>query len=102
LKKSGKLASYVLSSINAINSSPTGQISLRIVALFKKIYDGKPILTVFSVSSEDLQHCCFIKVYYLRTRVATSPIGIVDAMFENPDPGVKKHRISGPDPQHCF
>ncbi len=34
---------------NAIHSLPTVQISLGIVALFKKIYDGELILTVFSV-----------------------------------------------------
>jgi hypothetical protein len=34
----------------AIGSLPTLQISLGIVALSEKIYDGKPILTVFQKS----------------------------------------------------
>jgi hypothetical protein len=35
--------------------------------LFEKIYDGEPILTVFSVFGEDLHHRCFNSVYYVRT-----------------------------------
>ncbi len=37
MKKSGKLASHVVNSEDAIHSLPTVQISLGIVALFKKI-----------------------------------------------------------------
>jgi hypothetical protein len=33
---------------------PTLQIPLRIVELFEKIYDGEPILTVFSNIGEDV------------------------------------------------
>jgi hypothetical protein len=44
---------------NAIDSLPTLQISLEIVALFEKIYDGEPILTVVSNIGEDLQYRCF-------------------------------------------
>ncbi len=36
-----------------IDSSPTPQISLEILALFEKIYDGEPILTVVSNIGED-------------------------------------------------
>ena len=36
-------------------SLPTLQLSQGIVALFEKIYDGKPILTVFSNIGEDVQ-----------------------------------------------
>jgi hypothetical protein len=36
-------------------SLPTLQISLGIVALFEIIYDGEPILTVFSYIGDDLQ-----------------------------------------------
>ncbi len=39
----------------AIGSLPTLQISLATKALFEKIYDGKPILTVFSNIGEDVQ-----------------------------------------------
>jgi hypothetical protein len=39
MKKSRKFACH------AIDSLPTLQISLEIVALFKNIYDGEPILT---------------------------------------------------------
>jgi hypothetical protein len=52
----------VLNSNIGINSLPTLQISLGIVAMFEKIYDGEPILTVFT--DEDLQHRCFSEVYY--------------------------------------
>jgi hypothetical protein len=37
----------------AIDSSPTNQISLEILALFEKIYDGEPILAVISNIGED-------------------------------------------------
>jgi hypothetical protein len=50
---------------NANNSLPTVQISLWIVALFQKIYDGEPILTVFFFIGEDVQHCCFSYVHVL-------------------------------------
>jgi hypothetical protein len=48
-----------VNSNNTLNSLLTLQISLGIVALFKKIYDGEPILSVFSVIGEDVQivHC---------------------------------------------
>jgi hypothetical protein len=39
----------------AIDSLPTLQISLGIVALFEKIYDGEPIFTGFSNIGEDVQ-----------------------------------------------
>jgi hypothetical protein len=55
LKKSGKLAHHVLHSNIAIVSLLTLQISLGIIALFEKIYDGKPILIVISNNGEDLQ-----------------------------------------------
>ncbi len=48
MKIYGKLAIHVLNSNIAINSLPTLQISLGIVALFEKIYYEVPILTVFS------------------------------------------------------
>jgi len=44
----------------AIGSLPTHQISLGIVALFAKIFDGEPILTVFSNIGED---CTLYLVY---------------------------------------
>jgi hypothetical protein len=40
---------------------PTPQISLRIVALFEKIYDNEPILAVSSNTAEDAQYGCSIK-----------------------------------------
>ncbi len=43
----------------AIDSLPTLQISKGIIALFEKIYDGKPILTIFSNIGEDVQYLCF-------------------------------------------
>jgi hypothetical protein len=43
----------------AIGSLPTLQILQGTVALFEKIYDGSPILTVFSNIGEDVQYRCF-------------------------------------------
>jgi hypothetical protein len=48
MKKSVKLACHVVNSNITIDSLPSFQISLGNVALFEKIYDGEPILTVFS------------------------------------------------------
>jgi hypothetical protein len=55
MKKSGKLACNVVNSNIAIGSLSTLQISLGIVVLFETIDDGKPILTVFSNSGEDVR-----------------------------------------------
>jgi hypothetical protein len=54
MKKSGKLASHLLNSNNANRSFPTVPTSMGIVALFEKIYDGEPILTVFPLIEEDV------------------------------------------------
>jgi hypothetical protein len=59
MKKSLKLAFHVVYSNIAIDSLRTIQISLGIVALFEKIYDGELILTVFSNIGEDVQYRCF-------------------------------------------
>jgi hypothetical protein len=53
VRKSGKLVSHVANSNIAIGSLPTLQISLGIVALFEKIYDGEPMITDFSNIRED-------------------------------------------------
>ncbi len=47
-EKSGKLVCHMVNSNNALKSLATSQISIRIVGLFEKVYDGKPSLTVFS------------------------------------------------------
>jgi hypothetical protein len=59
MKKSVKLVCHMVNSNIAIGALPTLQISLRIVALFEKIYDDEPILTVFSNIAEDVQNRCF-------------------------------------------
>jgi hypothetical protein len=59
MEKSRKFACHLVYSNNAINSLPTLQISLGIVAIFEKIYDGEPI---FSNIGEGLQHQCFYNV----------------------------------------
>ncbi len=46
MTKSGKLACHVIKSNTAINSLPPVQISLGLVILFEKIYDGESIFTV--------------------------------------------------------
>ncbi len=43
------------------------QISVEIVALFEKIYDGEPILTVVSNNREDVQYRCFNLVYDVKS-----------------------------------
>jgi hypothetical protein len=55
----------------AIDSLPTLQLSLGFIALFEKIYDGKPILTVISNIGEDVQYRCFNLVYYVK--IVTQP-----------------------------
>jgi hypothetical protein len=59
IKKSVKLACHVVNSNIAIGALPTLQISLRIVALFEKIYDDEQILTLFSNIAEDVQYRYF-------------------------------------------
>jgi hypothetical protein len=56
MKISGKLACNVVNSNIAIATLPTFQITVRFIALFEKIYDGEPILTVFSNTGEEI-HC---------------------------------------------
>jgi hypothetical protein len=70
-KKSGKLACHVANSNIAIDSLPTLQISVGIIALFEKIYDGEPILTVFSNIGEDYNTVVSIKC--MRREVCRSP-----------------------------
>jgi hypothetical protein len=67
MKKSVKLACQVVNSSIAIGSLPTLQISLRIVTFFEKIYDGKPILTVFSNIGDNVQYRCFKQVYNVKS-----------------------------------
>jgi hypothetical protein len=52
---------------NAINSLQTIQIPQGIVALFEKIYDAEPILTVFSNIGEDVSYRCFNEGYYVKS-----------------------------------
>jgi hypothetical protein len=52
--KSEKLVCHVINSNVAIDTLPTLQISVGVIALFEKIYDGEPILTVFSNIGEDV------------------------------------------------
>jgi hypothetical protein len=56
MKKYVKVTCHVVNSNIANDSSPTLQRSLEIVALFEKIYDGEPILTVVSNIGEDVQY----------------------------------------------
>jgi hypothetical protein len=66
-EKSWKLVSHIVNSNIAINSLPTLQISLGIVALFEKIDDGQPILTVFSNIGKDVQYLLFKEGYYVKS-----------------------------------
>jgi hypothetical protein len=51
-ERSEKLVCHVVNSNNAINSLATLQISMGIVGLFEKVYDGKPILPILTIFSE--------------------------------------------------
>ncbi len=51
----------------AIDTLPTLQISVGIIALFEKIYDGDPIFTVISNNGEDVQYRCFNLVYDVKS-----------------------------------
>jgi hypothetical protein len=59
MKKSRKPACHLANSNIAIDNFPTLQISVKVVVLFEKIYDGESILTVLSNIGEDLQYRCF-------------------------------------------
>ncbi len=56
--KSANLACHVVNSNIANDSLPTLQISLGIIALFEKISDGEPTLTVISNIGEEVQYHC--------------------------------------------
>jgi hypothetical protein len=64
-KTTWKLACNVGNLNNTINSLPTLQISLGIVALFEKIYGGEPIITVFPVIWEDVHYNTVVCVKYV-------------------------------------
>ena len=70
-EKIWETSAHVVNSNIAIGSLPTLQISLGIVALFEKIYDGEPILTVFSNIGEDYNTVVSIKC--MRREVCRSP-----------------------------
>jgi hypothetical protein len=74
MKKSVKLACHAVNSNIANSSLPTLQISLGIVSLFKKIYDGEPILTIISNIGEDVNsyvsiQCMMGKIRYCKTNI---------------------------------
>ncbi len=62
-----------------IDSLPTLQISLGIVALFEKNYDGELIFTDFSNTGESVQYRYFNVLYYVST--VSQPY--IDAMLGN-------------------
>jgi hypothetical protein len=66
MKKSGKLASHVANSNIAIDTLPILQISVGIIVLFEKIYEGEPSFIVISNIGEDVQYRCFNSVYDLK------------------------------------
>jgi hypothetical protein len=55
-QKFGKLVCHVVNSNIAIDTLPTLQILVGVIALFEKIYDGDPIFTVISNNGEDVQY----------------------------------------------
>jgi hypothetical protein len=67
MKKSRKLACHVANLNIAIDTLTTLHISVGLIALFKKIYDGEPIFTVISNIGEDVKCRCFNKVYDVKS-----------------------------------
>jgi hypothetical protein len=53
-EKSGKRVCHVVNSNIAIATLPTLQISVGVITLFEKIYDGDPIFTVISNNGENV------------------------------------------------
>jgi hypothetical protein len=56
MKKLGKLVCHVVNSNITLDTWPTLQISVGVIALFENIYDGEPILPVFSNIGEDVHN----------------------------------------------
>jgi hypothetical protein len=81
MNKFGELACHIVNSNIAIGSLLTIQISLGIVPLFEKIYDGEPILHVISNNGEDVQYCCFNKVYDMKSVSQTDTMTILERNF---------------------
>ncbi len=65
-EKIREIAFHIVNLYVAIDSLPTLQIPLRIVELFEKIYDGEPILTVFSNIGEDVHYLYPIPLFQWR------------------------------------
>jgi hypothetical protein len=67
--------------ISSIGEVPLSRVqtSRGFIALFEKISDGEPVLTVLSVIGEDLQHRCFSTVYYVKIVIEPD----IDAVFAN-------------------
>jgi hypothetical protein len=89
VKKSGKLACRVVYSNIAFGSLLTLQIMLGIVALFEKIYNSEPSLTVISNIGEDVQNHCFNKVYDVKSvsQPNTMPLFENNYSFQKTDTG---------------
>ncbi len=67
MKKFRKLACLVVDSNITNGSLPSLQISVGIIALFEKIYNGEPILTIVSNIKEDVQYRCLNEVYDVKS-----------------------------------
>jgi hypothetical protein len=55
-EKSGKLVCHMVTSNIDIDTLPTLQLSVGVIALFEKIYNGGLIFTVISNNGEDVQY----------------------------------------------
>jgi hypothetical protein len=75
MQNSRKLACHVVNSNIANGSLPTLQISVGIMALFEKINNGEPILTVVSNTGEDEQYHCLNKDYDVKSVSQPDTIG---------------------------
>ncbi len=71
MKKSGKPTCHVVNWNIAIDSSPTLQISEEIVALFGKIYDSEPIITVSQISG--MMYNTVVSINCMLWKVCRSP-----------------------------
>jgi hypothetical protein len=78
MKKSVKLSCHVVNSNIAFGSLPTLQTSQGIVALFEKIYDGEPILTIVWIIGEDVQYHSFNLMYDVKSVSQPDTIPILE------------------------
>jgi hypothetical protein len=72
----------VLNPNSATNSVLTLKILPEIVALFEKICEEQPILTVFSNIWEDVQNCCFSQMYDVKSGLQPNTMALFGNSYQ--------------------